>query len=38
MEIYNERVRDLITGKTNLEVRETKDKGLHIPELSSFVC
>ena len=39
LEIYNEKVRDLLSKntKTKLEVRERPDIGVYVKDLSSFV-
>ena len=36
MEIYNERVRDLLTKKSNVRVREHPRRGVYVEDLSSF--
>jgi kinesin family protein 15 len=37
LEIYNENVNDLLdTTKKNLDVRETKERGIYIENLSEF--
>lgn len=35
-EIYNENIRDLMTGTMGLQIRETKEKGVWINELSEY--
>ena len=38
LEIYNEKVRDLITNKIDLKVCETKEKGVWVQGLTDHIC